>query len=118
MALARRFDYDEFVDDFRAACARRGIDPVRGASSYQVVHVAAELRRADAPIDCWWRRHELWLDCPPYRSDTEQEALFRIFTQAYGSLARRFAQTVRLRRGQLSLRELHAQRRQRETRNR
>jgi hypothetical protein len=122
MTPAREFDYDEFLREFRAVCARRGIDPVRGATAYQVVHVVADARRAAYPANrrgaqqgwahrLWWTNHELWLNSAPYRSETEQEAIWNIFQQAYVIMARLVAQAVRLQRGQLALRDLHQQQR-------
>ncbi len=113
MTSARRFDYDEFVGDFRAACAHYGIDPARGANGYQVVHVIAETRRAAVQPSAWWMRHDLWLNSAPDRSDTEQEAIWNIFLQAYGRMARVVAQAIRLQRAQMTLRELN----QRQARN-
>lgn len=112
MTSARRFDYDEFVEDFRVACARHGIDPARGASEYQVVHVVTEARRAAWQPERWrwWHEQDLWLNCEPYRSETEQEAIWNVFLQAYGLMARRIVQAVRLRRATMALRELHEQR--------
>ena len=107
MTSARNFHYDDYLRDFRAACAQRGIDPIQGASGYQVVHLTAEQRRAARPLDRWWQRHELWTDCPPYRSETEEEALWQMFSEAYLLTVRRVVQAKRLHRAMLSLRELH-----------
>lgn len=115
MTHGRSFDYDEFLRGFRAACARRGIDPANGSTSYQVVHVAAEARRAAWQANRWWSHHqwwtnhELWLNSAPYRSETEQEAIWNIFQQAYGIMARLVVQAARLQRGQMALRDLHQQ---------
>ncbi len=107
MASRHRFDYDDFLRRYRTACARRGIDPARGANGYQVVHVAAERQRTTRARDCWWQRHEIWLHCPPYRSETEQEALWNVFMESYAVTAAKIAQAVRLRCSQMPLRELH-----------
>ena len=87
MTLSKDFDYDDYMREFRAACARRGIDPARGANGYEVVHVIAEQRRAMRSPDRWWQRHELWLNCPPYVSETEREAIWNVFMQAYALTA-------------------------------
>jgi hypothetical protein len=109
------FDYDRFVGQYRAACARRGIDPAHGATGYQVVHVTAEQRRTARQPDRWWQQHEFWLNCPPYHSDTEQDAIWSLFAQSYAVMAARLTQAVRLyraqRAAQLSLRELHRRQR-------
>ena len=107
MTLALRFDYDDYVRGFRAACARHGIDPAQGATGYQVVHIAAERRRADWTPSRWWQQHEFWTDCPPYRSETEQDALWQVFSEAYLLTIRRVVRARRLRRAELALRELH-----------
>jgi hypothetical protein len=107
MTLKPSFDYDSFVGEYRAACAERGIDPARGATGYQVVHVTAERRRTARQADRWWQRHELWLNCPPYHSDTEQEAVWNLFMQAYVLMAIRLARAVRLRRREMARRDLH-----------
>src|SRR4051812_42429678 len=113
MTSTRPFDYDEFVHDFRDACAQYGIDPALGATEYQVVHVIAETRRRAYQPGGWWMQHDLWLNSAPYRSDTEQEAIWNVFLQAYGKMARRVAQAIRLQRAQMALWEL----RQRQTGN-
>ncbi len=99
------FDYDAFMRAYRAACAARGIDPERGASGYQVVHVITE-RKAKRQADRWWQRHERWLSCPPYRSDTEQEAIWNVFTQAYAITAARMADAI-CRRHRMAEHNLH-----------
>lgn len=81
-----RFNYAAFRDGFRAACARRGIDPERGASVYDVVKYNAEQRKA-AYIenqDQWWRDFDQWTFAPPHRSSTEALALFHLFEITYG----------------------------------
>ena len=102
----RPFNYDEFMMRYRIACEQRGIDPVVGANGYQVVHITAEQRRRSWHPSRWWRQHELWLNCPPYRSETEQEALWQVFVEAYGATARRFVQALRLRRAQAAMFDL------------
>ncbi len=108
----RRFDYAEFVEGYREACGEWGIDPVEGATSYQVVRVRAEQQRlAESRSERrWWERHELWLDCPPYHSEAEGEAIWSLFAQAYGVTVRLLIRAARLRRMALaavSLREMH-----------
>ena len=131
MTLQNSFNYDEYVRGFRAACVRRGIDPLEGATGYQVVHVVAEHRRAAWRHAAerqaaqqqrrWWQHHEMWLNCPPYRSETEQEAIWGVFRQAYGETMRRFTRLClrRMERGaaiasqeKMPLRELHQRQRQ------
>jgi hypothetical protein len=56
--------------------------------------------------DRWWQQHEFWLNCPPYHSETEQEAIWSLFAQAYGLMAVRLARAVRLYRAEMSLRDL------------
>lgn len=111
MTLKPAFDYDRFVGQYRAACAERGIDPAQGATEYQVVHVTAERRRRSYQPDRWWDQHEFWLDCPPYRSETEADAIWNLFTQSYAQMAARLAHAVRLYRAQMAsqmaLRDLH-----------
>lgn len=110
MTLKPAFDYDSFVGEYRAACAERGIDPARGATGYQVVHVTAEQRRTACQPDRWWERHDLWLNCPPYHSDTEQQAVWNLFTQAYVQVAIRLARALRRRQMQVPLRDLDRRR--------
>jgi hypothetical protein len=92
MTSTRNFDYDDYVRGFRAACALRGIDPVNGATGYQVVHFLADRRRAEQRRIArktehaqWWLRHELWFndDCSPHHSDTEEDALWALFSETY-----------------------------------
>ncbi|HVU11761.1 MAG TPA: hypothetical protein VHD90_10795 [Phototrophicaceae bacterium] len=105
MTSTHHFDYDAFVQGYRTACAARGIDPAQGATGYQVVHVVTEGRHGHT--DRWWQRHTLWLNCPPYVSDTEREAIWNVFSETYGIMAARIARAARLHRAALSLRELH-----------
>ena len=110
MASKPLFNYDEFIKNYRLACARRGIDPAQGASVYQVVHISAEQRRKAWQASRWWKRHELWLNCPPYRSEAEQQAIWNLFVEAYGTTASRIAQAVRLRRARMALYDLQQER--------
>ena len=107
MASTHRFDYDAFVQGYRASCAARGIDPAQGATGYQVVHVVTEQKRKRWRAERWWQRHTLWLNCPPYASETEREAIWNVFVETYGITAAQVARAVVLRRAALSLRELH-----------
>lgn len=90
MTPTKKFNYDEYVRGFRAACAQRGIDPAHGANGYQVVNTVVDRRRAARqrakhPQRHWWQNPGLWLNCPPYRSETEQQAVWNLFTQAQDS---------------------------------
>ncbi|MBI1257596.1 MAG: hypothetical protein GC204_09010 [Chloroflexi bacterium] len=90
MSSTQTFNYDTYKRGFRAACAQRGIDPLAGATSYQVVHLLADHQRAEqrriarrTRHALWWSRHKLWVDCPPYRSETEEEAFWELFRETY-----------------------------------
>jgi hypothetical protein len=107
MASTQHFDYDDFVRKFRAACARRGIDPQEGASGYQIVHITAQQRHEARPIDRWWLQNDLWRDDPPYHSETEQGAIWLLFRQTYLIELRCITSQRRLQRGIMALRELH-----------
>lgn len=61
--LLQSFDEVAFKARFRAAAARRGIDPEQGANSYQAALVGAELRRqatVSAPDYGWWKTRSIW----------------------------------------------------------
>jgi hypothetical protein len=95
------------VEGYRSACAARGIDPAEGATGYQVVHVLAERQRRrweaqGRSEQRWWMRHELWFDCEPYRSETEADAIWRLFAQAYDLTAQVLIRTARLHRAALA----------------
>ncbi len=97
------FNYVRFRAEFRAVCVRRGIDPQRGATSYDRVHITAEERkaaqlRALQARPCWWSDFERWTYAPPYRSSTEATALYHLFMITYGMALTRLwqAQLVRL----------------------
>ena len=105
MTLARNFRYDEYVRAFRAVCAQRGIDPLQGATESQVVHVLAERRCAARPIDRWWERPDLWQECPPYRGETEEDAIWHLFSAAYILTVQRAMWANRQRRMALKLLE-------------
>lgn len=94
MTSLQKFNYDEFVRGFRAACAEHGIDPAAGANRYQVVNAVVERRRAarasrsGVPQRRWWQNPDIWLHCPPYHSETEQKAIWNVFMQAHGASER------------------------------
>ena len=76
------FDYQAFKRAWRERCAENGIDPVEGATAYQVVNARAQQRNAE-PRSCWWAEDDaLWHFAPPYRSEVEEEALWRVFYAA------------------------------------
>jgi hypothetical protein len=89
---ARGFDAAAYQDGFRAACARRGIDPVSGSSVYQAANIRAEQQKAAARQalcaavqrdgGAWWQTPELWLDETPCRSTVEEGAFARLFRAA------------------------------------
>ncbi|MBK8035276.1 MAG: hypothetical protein IPK17_38390 [Chloroflexi bacterium] len=72
----RQIDIAALKANFRAACAPWGIDPVEGATSYQVVHVVAAQRLAEQARTCsdWWSDYTLWYaeDDDITRSATEE----------------------------------------------
>ncbi len=92
MASQRAFNYDEFLVKFRTACAQHGIDPVEGATSYQVVHLVVDQRRArwNPNLNRWWRRSGLWGGCPPYHSPTEQAVIWHLYRITYRMERRRW----------------------------
>jgi len=111
MESARRlFDYDQTLREFRRACAQHGIDPLEGASGYQVVHVIAERHEREWQPDRWWQRHEIWTDCPPYRSSTEADAIWNLFREAYLRVVARVAEAVRLRKAHKAFRNTERRR--------
>ena len=81
MASQQTFNYDEFLVKFRTACAAHGIDPQTGTTSYQMVHLVVERRRAlwKPRRNRWWQRSDRWRVCPPYRSPTEQAAIWHLY---------------------------------------
>lgn len=113
MQPPKQFDYDTFVRGFRAACARRGIDPLEGATLYQVVRVRAEAAQS-RPTDRWWQRHALWVACEPYRSDVEEEVFWSLFLQAYLPVMGKVAAMVALHNARLKLREVYEHVKERE----
>jgi hypothetical protein len=82
-ALRKPFDAKGFARRFREACVERGIDPEAGATGYAVVHAVVEQKRAAWRDDGWWLDHNRWLSCPPYRNEVEEEAIWRVFKQAF-----------------------------------
>jgi hypothetical protein len=109
MTSARNFHYDDYLRAFRATCAQRGIDPLQGATGFQVVHFLADRQQArlSDSRDRWWERSDLWQDCPPYRSETEEDAFWHLFRDAYVLTVLRVIRAERRRRMRLSLLELH-----------
>lgn len=101
MTSCREFDRGEFVRGFRAACAQRGIDPLEGATSFEVVHVRSERRRGLGRTrrSRWWRQHSLWLASPPYRSIVEEEAIWNLFVESYGGEIQRLGRREQAREG-------------------
>lgn len=110
----RQFDYDEFVRGFHAACARRGIDPQEGATSYEVVLVLADEAEARRVYDQWWLRHQLWWECEPYHSEVEEEVIWNLFLQSYLPVMSRLAMLVALRNAKVSLQDLYRNTEERE----
>ncbi len=76
------FDIEAFKRAWREKCATAGIDPVEGATAYQVANLVAE-RRTAVPRSCWWAEDDaLWYFAPPYRSEVEEAALWQVFYDA------------------------------------
>jgi hypothetical protein len=74
-------DYPRYKARFRSACARRGIDPARGATVYQAANARAEQRCA--PLrHRWWLDATLWEDAPPHHSPVEFIVLRMLYDQA------------------------------------
>lgn len=81
----RPFDYPSFRARFHDAAVARGIDPVAGATSYQVALLKADCakeakRRANRN---WWAHSHMWRHAPPYRNVFEGEAIYRVFESAW-----------------------------------
>ncbi len=114
MRSQKRFDHDEFVRGFRAACTRRGIDPLEGATLYDVVRVLAEQAEARRTRDRWWKRHKLWRACQPNHSELEEEVIWELFLQSYLPHMKRLARWVALRNARLTLRDIYEQIEERE----
>jgi len=119
MSSTQTFDYDNYRRGFRAACVQRGIDPLKGANAYQVAHFRAEQRSRDRQrtIDRWWQQHDLWTACPPYHSDTEEDAIWELFHQTYLLTLHRILRAKRRQREWMPLRELHQHQQQQRSRN-
>lgn len=76
------FDEQTFKRRWRDLCAQTGIDPVEGATAYQVANLKAERRKAE-PRSCWWASDStLWEESPPYHSTVEEAALYQVFSDA------------------------------------
>lgn len=68
----------DYLAEFRAAAAARGIDPERGSTAYQVALVKAEIAGRQRNVTEWWRRREMWYKPGAARSTTEERALQRV----------------------------------------
>lgn len=80
--LRMAFNLEAFKRAWRERCAEHGIDPVEGATGYQVANLRAERRKAE-PKSCWWAEDAaLWYEAYPYRSDVEEAALWQVFYDA------------------------------------
>jgi len=76
------FDLVAYKRHWRELCEKHGIDPVEGATTYQVVNVRVEQRKAE-PSSCWWAEDaQMWAFAPPYHSDLEETVLFKVFYDA------------------------------------
>jgi hypothetical protein len=95
------------VRRFRVVCARRGIDPLTGATSFQVVHYMADQQAARLKPKRWWLQHDFWLDSQPQHSEVEEEAIWNLFIEGYRLEMNRAVRAMRLRRMTMPLRELH-----------
>lgn len=80
MPVRHPIDITALKARFRAAATARGIDPVVGATGYQVVHLLTEQPRVVADPD-WWQDHELWdrEDDPIRHNPIEEAALLHLF---------------------------------------
>lgn len=80
MSVRRSIDITALKTRFREAATARGIDPVAGATGYQVVQFLTEQPRVTADPD-WWKDHELWdrEDDPIRHNAIEEAALMRLF---------------------------------------
>ncbi len=80
MSVRRSIDITALKARFREAATARGIDPVAGATGYQVVHLLTERQRVSADPG-WWQNHELWdrEDDPIRHNAIEEAALMRLF---------------------------------------
>ncbi len=84
MSVRRSIDSTALKARFREAATARGIDPVAGATGYQVVHLLTERQRVSANPD-WWKDHELWdREHDPIRhSHIEEMVIERLWFAAY-----------------------------------
>lgn len=80
MSVRRSIDITALKARFREAATARGIDPVAGATGYQVVHLLTERQRVSADPG-WWQNHELWdrEDDPILHNPIEEAALMHLF---------------------------------------
>lgn len=79
------FDLAAFKKEWRKLADMVGVDPVEGATSYQVVawKAACEKARKRAAQTDWWKDSLIWFDpgwCP---SEVEQDCYTRLFWQAW-----------------------------------
>lgn len=80
------FDLTAFKAGWRAACSKYGVDPVEGATSYQVAAYKADVEKArkQAARTYWWRQDPgIWADPGWCFSDVEAECYRRLFRQAW-----------------------------------
>lgn len=87
MTQRKPFDYQSFITRFRQRCAARGVDPLNGATTFDVVTLKADTNRAQtaATVTDWWQDAELWCEAAPYRDVVEEDALERVRREAFAS---------------------------------
>ncbi len=82
----RWFDGARFIGEWRALCAQQGIDPVEGATTYQVIRQRAarieRMRRIINKRHRWWVYPSLWKQGEWGRSPVETEAFFNLYWTA------------------------------------
>jgi hypothetical protein len=83
------FHLEAFKRAWREKCAQHGIDPVEGATGYQVANLLAERRKA-APKSDWWTDDDaMWYHAPPYRSYVEELAVWLVYDAAREAIYQR-----------------------------
>ena len=84
MAVRRIVDLSTLKARFRTAALARGIDPLAGATGYQVVHLLTERQRG-VRSSSWWNDPDLWdrEDDPIRHSQIEEMALTHLFLTSY-----------------------------------
>lgn len=84
MAVRRIIDISALKARFRTAALARGIDPLAGATGFQVVHFVTEQRRG-VRSSSWWNDPDLWdrEDDPIRHSFIEEAALMHLFLTTY-----------------------------------